>query len=217
MELNKILDTRYSAKAFDKTKKINSEDMETIKNLLQKAASSINLQPWHFFIATSEESKELIAKSTAGNYSFNTEKIIDASAVVVFTTKIDIDDEHLNRLSDKEDLDGRYATKQIKADSKAGVGMFVNYHKNIAKDAFVWSEKQTYLNLGSFLLGVASIGIDAVPMEGFDKATLDKALALKEKGLTSSVIVPIGFHTDADYNKLLPKSRLSKEDIIDMI
>lgn len=28
--------------------------------------------------------------------------------------------------------------------------------------------KQVYLNVGNFLLGVAAMGLDAVPIEGFD-------------------------------------------------
>lgn len=217
MKLNEILDTRYSAKAFDTNRKINDEDMETVKNLLQKAASSTNVQPWHFVIATSKEGKELIAKSTAGMYSFNTGKIIDASAVVLFTTKLDLDEEFLNKVLEQEDKDGRFATEQIKEDNKKGRAMFVDFHKNIFKDAFIWSEKQTYLNAGSFLLGVAALGIDAVPMEGFDKKVMDDTLGLTEKGFASSVLIPIGYHTNEDYNLNIPKSRLSKEDLIDII
>ncbi|MCT9675893.1 nitroreductase family protein, partial [Escherichia coli] len=65
-----------------------------------------------------------------------------------------------------------------------------------------------YLNVGNFLLGVAALGLDAVPIEGFDAAILDAEFGLKEKGYTSLVVVPVGHHSVEDFNATLPKSRL---------
>ena len=68
--------------------------------------------------------------------------------------------------------------------------------------------KQVYLNVGNFLLGVAALGLDAVPIEGFDAAIFDEEFGLKEKGYTSLVVVPVGHHSVEDFNATLPKSRL---------
>ena len=38
------------------------------------------------------------------------------------------------------------------------------------------------LALGTLLLGAATLGIDATPIEGFDPQALDQELALNEKG-----------------------------------
>ncbi|MEJ2608395.1 MAG: hypothetical protein P8Z41_17250, partial [Anaerolineales bacterium] len=43
---------------------------------------------------------------------------------------------------------------------------------------------QVYLALGTLLLGVATLEIDATPIEGFDPRILDEELGLHEKGLT---------------------------------
>ena len=94
---------------------------------------------------------------------------------------------------------------------------FVNMHRYDNKDLQYWCEKQVYLNMGSFLLGVAELGIDAVPMEGFDAKVLDEELGLREKGFTSIGIVSVGYHAESDFNAKLPKSRLSKEEIIEVI
>ncbi|MGK3443686.1 nitroreductase family protein, partial [Escherichia coli] len=59
-----------------------------------------------------------------------------------------------------------------------------------------------------FMLGVAALGLDAVPIEGFDAAILDEEFGLKEKGYTSLVVVPVGHHSVEDFNATLPKSRL---------
>jgi nitroreductase/dihydropteridine reductase len=75
-------------------------------------------------------------------------------------------------------------------------------------DAQQWAEKQVYLALGTLLLGASTLGVDACPMEGFDRATLDHELGLSAKGLTAVVLVALGYRSSEDFNAKLPKSRL---------
>ena len=217
MELMELLHKRYSAKVFDTTKKICDEDMKMIEEMLQMSASSTNVQPWHFVIASTEEGKNKISKATEGFFQFNKNKVEQASAVVVFATRVDITDEYLDHVSDKEEADGRYAQPKFKQDNHLGRRTFVDFHKYDYKDLRHWCDKQVYLNLGSFLLGIKELGIDAVAMEGVDMSVLDQELGLREKGFASTVVVPIGYHTKEDFNAELPKSRLSKDEIIEHI
>ena len=39
-------------------------------------------------------------------------------------------------------------------------------HRKDLNDDAEWMAKQVYLNVGNFLLGVAALGLDAVPIEG---------------------------------------------------
>lgn len=217
MKLIEILEKRYSTKKFEPTRKLSEENLEKIRKLLQLSPSSINLQPWHFILATTEEGKKRIAKSTEGFYTFNKEKVLEASAVVVFATKTEITDEFIKYGNDLEGKDGRFKEEQSKIDAYNTKKNFVDIHKYSYKDIFHWSEKQTYLNIGNFLLGVALLDIDAVAMEGFNSTILDKEFKLREKGFTSSVIVALGYHTEDDYNAKLPKSRFPKDEIIEEI
>ncbi len=52
------------------------------------------------------------------------------------------------------------------------------------------------------------LGIDALPIEGFDSKIIDKEFDLKKQGYKSLVMVAIGYHLDNDFNLALPKSRL---------
>lgn len=217
MDLIKVLNTRYSTKAFDPTKKLSKDDMNTIEKLLQLAPSSTNVQPWHFVMATSEEGKERIAKASQGFFSFNAPKILNASAVIVFATKADITEDHLLRVLEKEKADGRFANEQIQNDTHKARSTFVNIHKNDIKDAQHWAEKQVYLNLGNLLLGLSTMGLDALPMEGLDMNLLDEELGLDQKGFTSTFAVAVGYKSEEDYNADLPKSRLDREEIITYI
>lgn len=93
--------------------------------------------------------------------------------------------------------------------------LFINLHKHDYKDVQHWMDKQVYLNIGQFLLGVATLGIDATPMEGIEVAAIDEEFGLREKGYTSLAVVCLGYHhAEDDYNAALPKSRWGYEEIL---
>ncbi|EAA5581606.1 oxygen-insensitive NAD(P)H nitroreductase [Salmonella enterica subsp. enterica serovar Glostrup] len=211
MDIVSVALQRYSTKAFDPSKKLTAEEADKIKTLLQYSPSSTNSQPWHFIVASTEEGKARVAKSTAGNYTFNERKMLDASHVVVFCAKTAMDDAWLERVVDQEEADGRFATPEAKAANDKGRRFFADMHRVSPKDDHQWMAKQVYLNVGNFLLGVAAMGLDAVPIEGFDAEVLDAEFGLKEKGYTSLVVVPVGHHSVEDFNAGLPKSRLPLE------
>lgn len=213
MNLIEIMNNRYSTKKFDTTKKVSEENIDEIKELLRLSSSSVNLQPWHFIITSTEEGKNKISKSTEGFYAFNKEKVVDASHVIVLCSKTSIDEDFLRNILDKEDADGRFANEEFKNGMHNGRVGFVNIHKEQYNDLQDWVDKQVYLNLGNLLLGVAALGIDAVPMEGFDATILDQELGLTEKGLKPIAIVPIGYRANDDFNATLPKSRLNSDEI----
>lgn len=208
------LNWRYTTKSFDITKKISAVQVDNIKSILQMSASSINAQPWHFVLTGTEEGKKRMAKGTEGFFSFNASKVNEASHVVLFCSKTEVDQEYLSHVTQVEEEDGRFATEEIKYQNIGAKTIFTNMHKHDLKDAQHWMEKQVYLNIGNFLLGMAAMGIDAVPMEGIDMKALDEEFELREKGFTSVVMVGLGYRSDDDFNAKLPKSRLPKTEII---
>ncbi|MEX6633347.1 oxygen-insensitive NAD(P)H nitroreductase [Hyphococcus lacteus] len=208
---------RHATKTYDPSKRIPDETIEKIKELLRFSPSSTNAQPWHFILASTTEGKERIAKSTERLYPFNRNAIINASHVVVFASRLAIEDDFLNRVLEQEDKDGRFDGDKdtFKPQMHAARSMFVNLHKQDFKDVQHWMDKQVYLNIGQFLLGVATLGIDATPMEGIDIKALDDEFGLREKGFSSLVVVPLGYHDpETDFNAALPKSRLPYEEIL---
>ncbi|XQW84965.1 oxygen-insensitive NAD(P)H nitroreductase [Thalassotalea piscium] len=208
---------RQSAKAYDANKKISAENIQKIKELLRFSPSSVNAQPWHFVIASTAEGKNRVAKATDELYPFNSNSIRNASHVVVFASRLEPTEAHLQHLLTQEEKDGRFDgdPETFRAGMDAGRKMFINLHKEEFKDVQHWMDKQVYLNLGQFLLGVATLGIDATPMEGIDRSTLDNELGLREKGFSSLFVVALGYSdAENDFNASLPKSRLPFEAIL---
>ncbi|WP_025154268.1 oxygen-insensitive NAD(P)H-dependent nitroreductase NfsB [Morganella morganii] len=217
MTITQAVMQRYSTKSFDPAKKISDEVMNSIKTLLRYSPSSVNIQPWHFIIAASEEGKNRIAASTHPGFEFNTAKITDASHVVLLCAKTDVDEAYMNSVLDQEDKDGRYATPEHKAMNNSGRTFFVNLHKETLGDLPHWAAKQVFLNMGTLLLGASALGVDAVPMEGMDFNTLDTEFGLSAKGLAPVAVVSLGYRKEDDFNAALPKSRLPEEQIITVI
>lgn len=217
MTITDIAMKRYSTKLFDPTKKISAEIFDKLTTLLRYSPSSVNIQPWHFIIAESENAKSRIAKSTQGDYHFNTAKITDASHVVVFCTKIDVNEQYLSDILQQEDADGRFALPEHKEMMEGARNYFLNIHKNDLHDVPQWLEKQVFINLGGFLLGAAALGIDSVPMEGIDFDILDNEFNLSAQGLKPIAVVALGYRAEDDFNAKLTKSRLTEDKIITLL
>ncbi|MDR9827158.1 oxygen-insensitive NAD(P)H nitroreductase [Vibrio sp. FNV 38] len=213
MEIVTIAKSRHATKAFDPTKKLTQDQVSAVKELIRHSASSVNSQPWHFILAGTEKGKARVAKGTQDGYAFNDAKVKNASHVIVFCTKTTIDDDYLQSLSDLEESAGRYPNDDVKKTVRAGRSFFVHQHCEVLDDAEHWMQKQVYLNVGTLLLGAKSLGLDAVPIEGFDAKAIDNEFNLSEQGYTSTVIVALGHHSEHDFNATLPKARWPENEV----
>jgi nitroreductase/dihydropteridine reductase len=213
MDIVKVSQQRYSAKAYDPARQVPEEIMQQIYEVLRTSPSSVNSQPWHFIVASTPEGKARLAKGVQGGYAFNEAKVRDASHVILFCTKVEADAAHLDRLLDKEEADGRFADDTVRGYSANSRKHFTNLHRYTYKDLPQWYEKQVYIALGNAMMAAAALGVDSTPMEGIDVAALDAELGLHEQGLSSLVLLSIGYHADSDFNAKLPKSRLSQEEV----
>jgi nitroreductase/dihydropteridine reductase len=215
MNIARIALFRHTCKAYDPSKKIPADKIEQIKTLLRFSPSSVNSQPWHFIIASSEEGKARIAKAAQqAPYASNGPKILNASHVIVFCARTALDDAHVARILEQEVADGRLSTPESKEAQNKGRNYYVNLHRYENKDTRSWMEKQVYLALGTLLLGAAALEIDATPIEGFDAHTVDVELGLRKQGMSSVVLVALGYRSPDDFNAKLPKSRLPAGAVI---
>lgn len=205
---------RYTTKKFDPSQRIDEATIEQLLSLLHNCPSSINSQPWHFILAASEQAKERVAKATEGPYAGNHQKVLDASHVLFLCARTSFDDAHLDGVLEQERRDGRIADDAALAATRKGRAFYLNLHRYALKDLQHWMEKQVYIALGFTLLGAATLGVDACPIEGFDPRILDTEFDLHTQGLTSVVMVALGYRAADDANATLPKSRLPVETLI---
>ena len=116
---------RYTTKTYS-DKKIDTNKIEELKEILRLSPSSINCQPWHFTFVGNPEVKEKLAK-----VSFvNEQKIREASHLVVFSV--------IDNLEKFEE----FITNNLHP-------LAVDYYKNAIKSrgnevVKYWLEKQVY-------------------------------------------------------------------------
>ncbi|HNE15925.1 MAG TPA: nitroreductase family protein, partial [Rhodocyclaceae bacterium] len=134
MSLTRNVYTRYTTKAFDPARRIPPEVFAELETLLRFAPSSVNSQPWHFFIADDDAGKARIARATPAAYAYNEGKIRNASHVVVLAVRKDLDDAHLAALLEQEDRDGRFPTREARANHEKARAFYVGLHRNELKD-----------------------------------------------------------------------------------
>jgi len=213
MDLLNISKTRYTTKAYDPIRKIPKEQVARLLEILRLTPSSINIQPWHFFIADHQAAKERIAKALVGKYAYNAPKVLDSSHTILFCTKADISEQHLDNLLTQDDISGRFKDEKAKQGQKDSRSGYVDYYRNEKGDIQRWAENQTFIALGQILLAAGIEGIDATPIGGFDEQIINDELQLTEKGLVPSVLLTLGYRSENDFNAQLPKSRLDKEQI----
>ena len=215
MDTLKIAQSRYTSKAYDPEKKIPPETLNTLLEVLRLSPSSINIQPWQFLVAQSIQAKQKIADAMPGRYAYNVPKILNSSDVIIFSAKSDINPAHLDKILNAEDTAGRFRTPESKAAQRETRLNYVELYKETNIDG--WVDNQIHIALGTALFAAQTLNLDATPIGGFDAQQLDENLQLQDKGLRSVVLLALGYHGEEDFNAGLPKARLLKEDVIQII
>ena len=209
MELLDKLRWRYAAKAMN-GKKVAEDKIERILEAARLAPTSSGLQPFEIFVIKKQEIKAQI-KPIAWNQSV----ITDCSHLLVFAAWDTYTADRINHMFD--------LTNKIRGFENEG---WENYRKMLlssypqkdAEENFNHAAKQAYIAFTEALTAAAFEGVDATPLEGFDPAAVDKILGLREKGLRSAVLLPIGYRKeDADWLVNLVKVRKPMEELVTVI
>lgn len=211
MNIAELVRSRHTCKAYDPQRPLSEEQLAQLQEILRYSPSSVNSQPWHFFLITSVEGK---AKLVPTLTEHNMEKVRSAPLTVVIATRTELDDEHLTALLEQEAADGRFASDEAKKGQDGGRRYYVGLNSTSVQKQQEWMARQAYIALGFLLMGAATLELDATPIEGFFPEKLDAALGLTERGLKSVVVASIGYGSEQDFNAALPKSRLPAEQLI---
>ena len=204
------LNWRYATKQFDPNRKISAEDWATIEDALLLTPSSGGLQPWKFIVITDPAVRAKLLPASYGQA-----QITNASHLVVFAGKKNFSETDVDAL-----INRTAATRGVAVESLAQyrgmlVGGIVQALDEKAREG--WARNQAYIALGNLLTSAAMLGIDACPMEGFDRAQYDEILGLNAQGYASAVIATLGYRAATDQLANAPKVRFPKEQILSHI
>ena len=205
MELIKSLEWRYASKKMN-GQKVPKEKVDNILKAIQLAPSSMGLQPYTVLVITDAEMKKKIQA-----VAFNQSQVTDSSHLLVFAAWADISPEQVDEYI-QHTADTRAMPVENLAEFKNTLLGIIT--KNSTEQNYEWAARQTYIAFGTAIAAAAEERVDATPMEGFNAAALDELLGLKQKGLRSVTLLPLGYRdVENDWLAALPKVRRQREKL----
>lgn len=184
MELIKALNWRYATKKMNGTS-VSQDKIDTILNAAHLAPTSSGLQPFEILVIQDAGLKARILPIAR-----NQSQITDSSHVLVFAAWDNYTTERINTVFART-----VAERGLPADAMDDYkSMLISAYTNRpAHENFEHAARQAYIGFGMAIAAAAELEVDATPMEGFDAPALDDLLGLKEKGLRSVTLLPLGY------------------------
>ena len=206
-ELIQKLQWRYAAKKMEAGKVVPQDKVERILEAARLAPTSSGLQPYEIIVIRNAAVREQI-KAVANNQG----QITDGSHLLVFAAWDTYTAERINTFFD--------LVNSERGGTNEG---WENYRKMLlntypARDAevnFSHTARQAFIGLGAALIAAAFEQVDSTPMEGFNPAAVDELLKLRERGLRSVAIMPLGYREEGkDWLAGLKKVRRTRADFV---
>ena len=207
--LNDLLNWRYATKKMDPSKAVPQDKVDAIIEAIRMSPTSSGTQPFELLVVTNPDIRSKIAEAAGGQA-----QITDGSHLMVFAAWDNYTAERIDNVVD------------LNVAARGDLPMLHSYYDNLKanylpRDAevnYAHAARQVYIALGIALVAAAEQEVDSTPMEGFDPAAVDKILGLRESGLRSVILMPLGYR-DAAGDWLLPmgKVRKSRDAIVTQI
>jgi len=201
MSLIQALKWRYAVKRMN-GQQVPQEKVNNILEAIRLSASSMGLQPYNILVVEDLELREKI-KAVANNQP----QITESSLLLIFAAWDNITPAHIEVFINN--------TAEVRGVSLESLDGFKNSllgiaEKNTPEQSFQWAARQTYIAFGTAIAAAAIEQVDATPMEGFNAPALDELLNLKEKGLRSVTLLPLGYR-DADNDWLVKMKKVRRD------
>lgn len=200
------LNTRYATKAMN-GKTVPQEKINNILEAIRLAPTSSGLQPFEVLVITNPEVKAEIKP-----VAWNQPQVTDCSHLLVFAAWDAYTEDRINYMFD--------LTNEVRGFKNEG---WENYRQQLlavypqqdSEVSFNHAAKQAYIALMAAMAQATEEGVDSTPMEGFDPTKVDEILSLKEKGLRSCVLLPLGYRdTENDWLVNLEKVRKPMDKLV---
>ena len=207
MNLIESLQWRYATKKMDPTLPVPQDQVDRIIEAARLTPTSSGLQPFEIISVTSPEVRAKIRE-----IGWNQGQITDGSHLLVFAAWDNYTVERINHMFD--------LTNEVRGFKNEGWETYrqmllKTYPQRDAEVNYQHAARQAYIALGVAMVAASEAQVDCTPMEGFDSAKLDEILGLRERGLRSVVILPLGYRQEeGDWLVKLTKVRRPLEQFL---
>lgn len=207
--LSDQLKWRYATKKMDPAKSVPQDKVDAIIEAIRMAPTSSGTQPFELIVVTNKDVRAEIQKAASDQ-----SPITDGSHLLVFAAWDNYTDARIDEVA------------QLNVDARGDLPLIHQYYGNlkagyVPRDAevnYAHAARQAYIALGFAMIAAADQDVDSTPMEGFDPASVDKILGLKDRGLRSVVLLPLGYRDPTgDWLLNLPKVRKARETMVTFV
>ncbi len=200
------LQWRYAVKKFDNNRTLSDTQIHTLKEAFNLTATSYGLQPVKLLIIHNKEIQQQLVE-----HSWEQQQVAQASHVLVICIDTNLTENDVEKYFER--------VQEIRNTPDEIINSFRDYLKNAiasksTSDLLTWAKNQAYITLGNLLTVCANERIDSCPMEGFLPEKYDEVLNLKEKNLSSVLVLPVGYRAEDDFMKDQKKVRKNIEEIV---
>jgi nitroreductase/dihydropteridine reductase len=208
MDSIESLQWRYATKKFDSEKNLETSQLELLAQAFNLTATSYGLQPCRLIVVQDQDLKEKMVP-----HSYGQMQVKDASAVLVICTTA-VDEQYVKDYFSivKKERDTPDEVIQPFQDFLTST-----FSKKESAEIELWAKNQAYLILGNLLTVCAQQQIDSCPMEGFVPEKIDELLDLKNKGLKSTLLLPVGYRATDDLMSQLKKVRRPQQEMVSFL
>lgn len=201
--LSELMNWRYATKKMDPEKAVSEEDVARILDAIRMAPTSSGTQPFEVFVITNPEVRGEIRK-----VAWDQAQITDGSHLLVFAAWNNYTAPRIDAVVSQMEDERGGANPLL---SQYYDNLKANYLPREADVNYEHAARQAYIALGFALAAAAELEVDSTPMEGFDPDEVDQILGLKERGLKSVLLLPLGYR-DETGDWLLPLKKVRKPD-----
>lgn len=195
-----LLRWRYATKKMDAARAVPEDAVARIVEAVRQTASSSGLQPYELLVVTNKDLREKIRA-----VAWNQAQVTDASHLLVFAAWDNYTADRINAAFDLVNDERGFRNDGWEAYRQQ---LLASYTVRDAETNYQHAARQAYIGLGSALLAAAEEQVDSTPMEGFDPDSVDQILGLRDKGLRSVILLPLGYRaTEGDWLVNLKKVR----------
>ncbi len=200
---------RYATKKMDPAKTVPHNKVDAIVEAIRMAPTSSGTQPFELFVITNPEVRAKIQEAASGQ-----SPVTEGSHLLVFAAWDNYTAERIDRVA------------QLNKDARGDLPLIDGYYANLketylpreAETNYAHAARQAFIALGFGILAAAEQEVDSTPMEGFDPDAVDEILGLRELGLRSVVLLPLGYRDPSgDWLVRMPKVRKSLDTLVTTI
>jgi len=208
---------RHACKEFDAERKIPSADFDFILETARLSPSSFGLEPWRFLVVQNPQLREKLREFTWGG-----QKQLPTASHVVLTL---VRKSHFMRY-DSAYL--QYMMREVQHYPEDIIQLRSGLIEKFQRSDFDllgsertltdWATRQTYLPLANMMTAAALIGIDSCPIEGFERAEVERILA-EQAGVdldqwAAAYMVAFGYRKNPPPR---PKTRQGLEQVVEWL